>query len=109
MTQPIDLAAEHARQYRRASEAQTRLARQYLAADVLDLSLAATACHRALQFERQAQALEQLARELNVAPAQPATGLHGALLELLDEDDRFPWVCVLAIRSLLEEYPEQAR
>lgn len=61
MTQPlIEIAARYIEQYTAARDAQTEVARKYLANTPPELSLAATACHRALQFERQAQALASL-------------------------------------------------
>jgi hypothetical protein len=64
MTQPLEFVTAHAEQYERARDAQTELANKYLAQPTPELSLAATACHRALQFERQAAALREVQRNL---------------------------------------------
>lgn len=63
---PLQLARTleaHLEQYRLAATLQRGEARQLLAQEPPDYSAAATACHRALQFTRQAGALEQLARD----------------------------------------------
>ena len=70
MTRPLDLPRLHAEHYERACAAQVELAQRYLGMEPPMLRLAAAACQLALQFEKQAQALEELANDLRrVQPA----------------------------------------
>jgi hypothetical protein len=63
-TQPLaDVLGSHVTQYRLAARQQENQARRLLAQNPPDYSVAATACHRALQFQRQAEALEALAKD----------------------------------------------
>lgn len=57
------LTEQHVQQYREHQQLQTELAYRHLVSTPPDLSAAATACHRALQFQRQADALTQLAKD----------------------------------------------
>jgi hypothetical protein len=68
MTQPrtLELIERHRHQYVGAMRLQHEQAVALLAQNPPDYSAAATACHRALQFERQAQTLEQLQRALEI-------------------------------------------
>lgn len=54
-------------QYREAARQQQRTAVANLAQTLPDYSAAATACHRALQFTRCAEALERLAVDAGLA------------------------------------------
>jgi hypothetical protein len=65
MTQPLDRATlnRHVHGYRRSMTMQHKQAAALLAQEVPDYSSAAAACHRALQYERQAQALLAFERE----------------------------------------------
>lgn len=60
----VERVTVHASLYREAVRKQHDMAVGALTSGRPDYSAAATACHRALQFQRQAEACETLAREL---------------------------------------------
>lgn len=59
----VRAVSRHVVQYREAARALRGQAQASLAQDPPDFSAAATACHRALQFTRQAEALHVLVAE----------------------------------------------
>lgn len=65
-TRAMDRLALHARLYGHSARLQHEQAVALLAQDPPDFSAAATACHRALQFERQQQALDATRKELEL-------------------------------------------
>lgn len=64
MSDPAFVLQQHADSYQAAMARQHEQALQLLTQQPPDFSQAATACHRALQFQRQGEALQEVLREL---------------------------------------------